>query len=112
VIAPSSWYLPVWRIKSAVGLCQNGGKGAYLHAFVKGGLRYALDGTPSGEVTAAEHEQAKRDLEAVFARHKATRQVRHDSGQSRRGMDENTRSLQAAGAEDIRVPSSPFEEPL
>jgi sRNA-binding protein len=88
---------PVWRIKQAIALFQYGGKGAYLHAVMKGGPRYDLDGQPNGEVTATEQEQAKRDLEAVLARRTAKRQTQQHAVTAPRRAEEGSSIAQAEG---------------
>jgi hypothetical protein len=60
----------LWR---TIYFYQRGGKGAYWRAILRGGPRYTLDGTPQGEVTAAEQEHAKQALAAVAAWWKARR---------------------------------------
>jgi sRNA-binding protein len=65
-----------WRIKQAIARFQRGYDGAYWRAVVKGGSRYALDGSPSGEVTAKEQEQAKATLAAIEAQRAASAQAR------------------------------------
>jgi hypothetical protein len=54
-------------IGRTIAFYQRGGKGAYWRALLKGGPRYALDGTPSGEVTADEQAHAKARLAEIRA---------------------------------------------
>jgi sRNA-binding protein len=78
-----------------------------MHALLKGGPRYALDGTGSGEITAEEQEQATRDLEAVFARHKARRRAQHPSVVEPRRAAEGAPAIdRAGGPEELRPPES------
>src|SRR5262249_1463620 len=46
-------------VKQTIARFQRGYDGAYWRAILKGGPRYNLDGSPNGEVTAEEQEQAK-----------------------------------------------------
>jgi sRNA-binding protein len=65
---------PLVRIKAALGLFQRLSGAGYLLAVLRGGPRYALDGSPRGEVTPEEQALAKRDLAAFYAHRKAQRQ--------------------------------------
>lgn len=49
-------------LRNAIHYYQRGGKGAYWRALLKGGPRYNLDGTPTGEVTEQDKEFAKQEL--------------------------------------------------
>jgi sRNA-binding protein len=42
-------------VRQTIRFYQQGGKGAYWRALLRGGARYRVDGTPEGEVTA--HDQ-------------------------------------------------------
>ena len=83
-----------WRIRQAIALFQRGGRGAYWRAIVKGGPRYDLDGQPNGEVTAAEQEKARQDLEALAARRKAKGQGHSQTETSVSAAGENTTTSQ------------------
>jgi sRNA-binding protein len=61
---------PLRRISAVIAIFQRLAGAAYYRAILRGGPRYALDGTSRGEVAPAEQEQAKRDLAAVYERRK------------------------------------------
>jgi hypothetical protein len=65
-----------WRIRQTIAFFQRGGEGAYWRAVLKGGPRYTLDGTPSGEVTGTDQEHAREQLAALGAWGKAQRPAR------------------------------------
>jgi hypothetical protein len=52
----------LWLIKRAIILFQRLSGSAYWRAVLKGGPRYALDGSPCGEVIPREQEHAKQTL--------------------------------------------------
>src|SRR5262245_23084069 len=52
-------------IKRTIVLFQRQSSGAYWRAVIKGGPRYALDGSPCGEVTPQEQEHARQTLAAL-----------------------------------------------
>ena len=52
----------LWLVKRAIILFQAVSGGAYWRAVLKGGPRYALDGSPCGEVTPHEQEHAWQTL--------------------------------------------------
>jgi ProP effector len=83
-----------WRIRGAIALFQRIGRGAYWRALVKGGPRYDLDGQPNGEVTAAEQEKARQDLEALAARRKAKGQGHPQTETAVSAAGENTTTSQ------------------
>lgn len=62
-----------WRIRQLLGWWQWSGQGAYWRALLRGGPRYRLDGTPSGEVTVQEQEHARQQLAAITQRKRARR---------------------------------------
>jgi sRNA-binding protein len=55
----------LWLIKRAIVLFQNLNGDMYWQAVLKGGPRYALDGSPRGEVTPREQEHARQALAAL-----------------------------------------------
>jgi hypothetical protein len=65
---------PLGRIKAVLGLFQRLSGAGYLLAVLRGGPRYALDGSPRGAVTPEEHALAQRELAAFYARRQAQRQ--------------------------------------
>jgi ProP effector len=58
-------------IKQTIARFQRSYDGVYWRAILKGGSRYNLDGSPNGEVTAEEQEQARANLAALKARRTA-----------------------------------------
>lgn len=62
-----------WRIRQLLGWWQWSGQGAYWRVLLRGGPRYRLDGTPSGEVTVQEQEHARQQLAAMTQRKRARR---------------------------------------
>ena len=62
-----------WRIRQLLKWWQGSDRGAYWRALLQGGLRYHLDGTPSGEVTVQEQAHARQQLAAFTQRHRARR---------------------------------------
>jgi len=52
----------LWLIKRTIVLFQRLSRGVYWQAVLKGGPRYALDGSPRGEVTPREQEHARQAL--------------------------------------------------
>jgi hypothetical protein len=66
-----------YLIRRTIHFYQRGGKGAYWRAVLKGGSRYTLDGTPSGEVTEQEKEYAKQELARLAAWWEAKRAGQH-----------------------------------
>jgi RNA chaperone ProQ/FINO-like protein len=80
----------LWR---TIHFYQRGGKGAYWRAILQGGPRYTLEGTPKGEVTAEEREQAKHELAAVAAWWKARRAGRPHRELSQEETPRNKTSL-------------------
>ncbi len=63
-------------IKQTIARFQRSYDGAYWRAVLKGGPRYNLDGSPNGEVTGEEQEQATKNLAALKERKKAAAQTR------------------------------------
>jgi hypothetical protein len=55
----------LWLIKRAIVLFQKLNGEMYWQAVLKGGPRYALDGSPRGEVTPREQEHARQALAAL-----------------------------------------------
>lgn len=55
----------LWLIKRAIVLFQKLNGRVYWQAVLKGGPRYALDGSPRGEVTPREQEHARQALAAL-----------------------------------------------
>ena len=66
---------PLVRLRAVIGIFQRLSGAGYLLAVLRGGPRYALDGSPRGEVTPEEQALAKRDLAAFYERRKAQRQA-------------------------------------
>ena len=64
----------LWLIKRAIILFQRLSGSAYWWAVLKGGPRYALDGSPCGEVIPREQEHAKQTL-ALAKQREARRQA-------------------------------------
>lgn len=64
----------LWLIKRAIILFQRLSGSAYWRAVLKGGPRYALDGSPCGEVIPREQEHAKQTL-ALAKQREARRQA-------------------------------------
>jgi ProQ/FINO family len=64
----------LWLIKRAIILFQRLSGSAYWWAVLKGGPRYALDGSPCGEVIPREQEHAKQTL-ALAQQREASRQA-------------------------------------
>lgn len=89
--------IPMWRIKQAIALFQNGGNGTYWQAVVQGGARYDLDGQPKGEVTKAEHEHAKRNLGVIVARRKAKSLAEQHAATVPRCVEKGAASADTAG---------------
>ena len=63
----------LWLIKRAILLFQKLSGGAYWRAVLRGGPRYALDGSPCGEVTPREQEYARQTLVTLAQRRTAKR---------------------------------------
>jgi len=63
----------LWLIKRAILLFQKLSDGAYWRAVLRGGPRYALDGSPRGEVTPREQEYARQTLVTLAQRRAAKR---------------------------------------
>lgn len=61
-------------IKRTIVLFQRHSGGAYWRAVLEGGPRYALDGSPCGEVTPHEQEHARQTLAALAQQREAKRQ--------------------------------------
>jgi sRNA-binding protein len=61
-------------IKQSIARFQRSYDGAYWRAVLKGGPRYNLDGSPNGEVTPEEQEQATQNLATLKARKKSAAQ--------------------------------------
>jgi len=61
-------------IKRTIVLFQRHSGGGYWRAVLKGGPRYALDGSPCGEVTPHEQEHAQQTLAALAQQREAKRQ--------------------------------------
>ncbi len=64
----------LWLIKRAIILFQRLSGNAYWRAVLKGGPRYALDGSPCGEVIPREQEHARQTL-ALAKQREARRQA-------------------------------------
>jgi sRNA-binding protein len=52
-------------VRQTIRSYQQGGKGTYWRALLKGGSRYHLDGTREGEITAQDQAHAREELVAV-----------------------------------------------
>jgi sRNA-binding protein len=61
----------LWLIKRAILLFQDMSGDAYWRAVLRGGPRYALDGTPCGEVLPREQEYARQTLIILAQRREA-----------------------------------------
>jgi sRNA-binding protein len=61
----------LWLVKRAIILFQRLSGGGYWRAVLKGGPRYALDGSPYGEVTPREQEHARQTLTLLARRREA-----------------------------------------
>lgn len=69
-------------IKQTIARFQRNYDGAYWRAVLKGGPRHNLDGSPNGEVTVEEQEQAKKNLSVLKERKKAAAQPRQSTDAS------------------------------